>query len=203
MSEGRNFFSSKQHSKKYFLKHAFNRNCKQGDKYLDNYFLGMAILVSSLAVLTAELNLQHSHFKIENSLKLSGDVELNPRLSEMKRSFQGSLNQGNVALFGKITGRQCACNALFFSICWSVICDIWYWKFVDLDYLLVDGDKLCKSLKCHDYLNVDWLPRRTVNLDLLEENLYDSKAIYGDSFLTDVFTVSNKNTSSGCILFFV
>ena len=114
MSEGRNFFSSKQHSKKYFLKHALNINCKQGDKYLDNYFLGMAILVSSLTVLTAELNLQHSHFKIENSLKFSGDVELNPRLSEMIRSFQGSFNQGNVALFGEITGRQCACNALFF-----------------------------------------------------------------------------------------
>ena len=121
----------------------------------------------------------------------------------MIRSIQESFNQGNVALVGEITGRKCACNALIFSICWSVICDIWYWKFVDLDYLLVNADKLYKSLKCHDYLNVDWLPRRTVNLDLLEENLHDSIAIYGDSFLTDVFTVSNKNTSSGCILFFV
>ena len=41
----------------------------------------------------------------------------------------------------------------------------------------------------------------TVNLDILEENLHDSIAVYGDSFLTDVFTVSNVNTSSGSILF--
>ena len=40
----------------------------------------------------------------------------------------------------------------------------------------------------------------TVNLDISEENLHDSIAVYGDSFLTDVFTVSNVNISSGCIL---
>ena len=63
-----------------------------------------------------------------------------------------------------------------------------------------------KSLKCRDYLNVDQLPRqvkifqRVVNLDISEENLHDSIAVYGDSFLTNVFTVSNVNTSSGCIL---
>ena len=64
-----------------------------------------------------------------------------------------------------------------------------------------------KSLKCRDYLNVDQLPRqvkifeRTVNLDILEKNLHDSIAACGDSFLTDIFTASNVNTSSGCILF--
>ena len=41
---------------------------------------------------------------------------------------------------------------------------------------------------------------RTVNSDISEENLHDSIAVYGDSFLTDVFTVSNVNISSGCIL---
>ena len=41
----------------------------------------------------------------------------------------------------------------------------------------------------------------TVNLDILEENLHDSKAVYGDFFLTNFFPVSNVNTSSGCILF--
>ena len=114
--------------------------------------------------------------------------------------------QFNVALFGETAGRKCACNALF-SICWSVVRDICSWKSVDLDYILVKGDKLYKSLKCHDCLNVDQLPRqvklfeRTVNLDILDENLHDSIAVYGDSFLSDVFTVSNVNTSSCCILF--
>ena len=73
--------------------------------------------------------------------------------------------------------------------------------------ILVQGVKLYKSLKCRDYLNMDQLSRqvkiceRTVNLDISEENLHDSIAVYGDSLLTDVFTVSNVNTSSGSILF--
>ena len=58
-----------------------------------------------------------------------------------------------------------------------------------------------------DYLNVDQLPRQvklfeyTVNLDILEENLHDSIVVSEDSFLPDAFTVSNVNTSSGCLLF--
>ena len=40
---------------------------------------------------------------------------------------------------------------------------------------------------------------RTVNSDISEENLHDSIAVYGDSFLTDVATISNVNTRSGCI----
>ena len=46
------------------------------------------------------------------------------------------------------------------------------------------------------YLNVEELPHRvkiferTVNLEILEENLHDSVAVYGDSFLTDVFDIS-------------
>ena len=42
---------------------------------------------------------------------------------------------------------------------------------------------------------------RTVNLEILEENLHDSVAVYGDSFLADVFNSSNVNNSSACILF--
>ena len=165
----------------------------------------MTVLVSLLVVLTAELNLQHLNVKITSRLKLSGDIELNQGLYQIIRSVQGSFNQG-IALFGETAGRQCACNALF-SICWSVVRDICNWKSIDLDYILFEGYKLYKLLKCHDYLNVDQLPRqvkifeRTVNLDILEENLHDSIAVYGDSFLTDVFTVSNGNTTSGCILF--
>ena len=80
------------------------------------------------------------------------DVELNPESYEIARSVQGSYNQVNVALFGETAGRQCACNVLF-SICWSVVPHICNWKSVDLDYILVEGDKLCKSLKCRDYFN--------------------------------------------------
>ena len=61
-----------------------------------------------------------------------------------------------------------------------------YWKAVDLDYILVGGDKLYKSLEVQTYLNADELPKKAEILD---------------SFLTDIFDVSNANTSTGCILF--
>ena len=38
----------------------------------------MTVLISLLVVLTAELNLKHLNVIITRSLKLSGDVELNP-----------------------------------------------------------------------------------------------------------------------------
>ena len=164
----------------------------------------MTVLVNLLVVLTAASNLRHLSVIITRSWKISGDVELNSGLYEIIRSVQGSLNQGNVALFGETAGRQCACNALF-SICLSVVCDICNLK--SADYILDDDDKLHKSLNCRDYLNVDQLPRQvnifhyTVNLDIPEENIHDSMAVYGESFLNDVFTVSNLNTSSDCNLF--
>ena len=57
------------------------------------------------------------------------------------------------------------------------------------------------------YLNVDQLPRQvqicrhTANLEILEENLHDGIAVFGNSFLTDLFDSFNANNSSGCILF--
>ena len=79
------------------------------------------------------------------------DVELNPGPYEIIRPVRESFIQGNVALFGEIAGRQCACNTLL-SICCSVVHDTCNWKLVDLDYILVEGDILYKSLKisCQD-----------------------------------------------------
>ena len=99
-------------------------------------------------------------------------------------------------------------------MCWSVVRDVFFWKSVDLDYILVEGDKLYKLLefqggvKLYKLLefNVEELSRqvkifdRTVNLEILEENLHDGVAVYGDSFLTDVFNNSNVTNSSRCIL---
>ena len=41
----------------------------------------------------------------------------------------------------------------------------------------------------------------TVNLQIFDEKLHDSIAVYGDSFLTDVFNICNANNSCGCMLF--
>ena len=43
--------------------------------------------------------------KATSSLKLSGDIELNPGPYEILRSVQGSFNQGNAALFGETAAR--------------------------------------------------------------------------------------------------
>ena len=51
--------------KKYFFKHAVNRNCKHADKYLVNYFLGMTVLLTLLVVLTAKFNLQYWMLKLQ------------------------------------------------------------------------------------------------------------------------------------------
>ena len=139
------FSGGKHHSKSYFWRHAPNQNCIHGDK--DRAILRMADAVSLLLILLAKLDVQQLVvISISTSLKLSGDVESNPGLYESIRSVQGNINQGNIALFGGGTaGKQCTCNALF-SICWYVVCDVCFWKSVDLDYILVGGDKLYKLL---------------------------------------------------------
>ena len=54
--------------------------------------------------------------------------------------------------------------------------------------------------------NADHLPQqvkivqKTVNLEILQENLPDSIAVYGDSFLIDVFENAKANATTGCIL---
>ena len=164
-----------------------------GDRYLVNFLFRMIVLIS-LLVLTSEVNLHHLRdAEITKSLKFLGDLELNPGPFKTVRTVQGSFNQGNVALFGETAGRQCACNALF-SICWSVVREISFWKTINLDFILVEDDKLYKCLNFQDYLSIDQLPRQvqmfrhTVNLEILEENLHDGVAVFGDSFLNDVFS---------------
>ena len=182
------FSGGKHHSKSCFSKHAPNQNCVNGEEH--RAILRMTVVVSLLVMLLAELDVQQLVIiSISTGLKLSGDVESNPGPYEIIKSVQGSFNQGNIALFGGAAGRQCAFNALF-SICSSVVLCVCFWKLVDLDYILVEGDKLYELLPFQGYLNVEELPRqvkifeRTANLDILEENLHDSVAVYGDSFLT-------------------
>ena len=86
------------------------------------------IALISLLVLISEANLHHPHdAETARSLKLSGDVELNPGPYEIVRTVQGSFNQGHVALLGETAGRQCVCKALF-SICWLVVREISFLK---------------------------------------------------------------------------
>ena len=77
-----------------------------------------------------------------------------------------------------------------------------------MDYILVEADKFYKSLKCCDYLKCGSVAPTSKNICMyckfryITENIHNSIAIYRDSFLTDVFIVSNVNTSSGSGSFF-
>ena len=82
----------------------------------------------------------------------------------------GSFNQGN-ELFGETAGTQCACNVLY-AIFWSYFRSVSIWKKPDLDKILIEGDKVYKSLNTHSYLNVDELPR------FIETNGMISNAIF-------------------------
>eukprot|EP00111_Clytia_hemisphaerica_P017204 TCONS_00050917-protein len=77
--------------------------------------------------------------KVNYTLLLSGDVELNPG-----PSVQGSFHQGH-RRFGKTAGIQCSSNC-FFAICYAQFRKLSLWKTHDLDYVLDQGDLNFKKL---------------------------------------------------------
>lgn len=77
---------------------------------------------------------------------------------QVSKSTLGSFNQGNISRFGETAGSQCACNALY-SLFWSRTRSVQTWECSDLDMILVEGDRLYKSLNTNLHLNVDELPR--------------------------------------------
>ena len=82
-----------------------------------------------------------------------------------------------------------------------------HWVRKDLDYILVEGDNLYKSLHTSDMLSVDQLPAfvKMYNHDIpvqylrLETQL--ATLINGDSFLRDLLTTGGNNGITLCLLF--
>ena len=74
-----------------------------------------------------------------------------------------------------------------------------------LDHILINGDKLYKSLNQISLIGVDDLPRQIngfqyiADLEVKKENLYDSEACWGESFLRNILAVSSE--TSWCVLF--
>ena len=81
-------------------------------------------------------------FKVNYTLLLSGDIELNPGPQEEIKSIQGSFHQGK---FGETAGIQCSSNC-FFAICYAQLRKLSLWKTHDLDYVLNQGDLNFKNL---------------------------------------------------------
>ena len=113
------------------------------------YFTVKFLLIIVLACLLVLVHLDHSS-NILHRLTLAGHKKLNHGTNEIIRLVQGSFNQGNVVLLGETADRHCVCNILH-SIRWSIIRRICYWKAIDLDYVLVEDNKLYKSLKVQTY----------------------------------------------------
>ena len=89
--------------------------------------------------------------KVNYTLLLSGDVELNPgprtediqdipgsnpqpNLKNFKKIVLGNFNQGH-EMFGSSANKQGVTNSLF-SICWTMDRNVNIWKDFDLDYIL-------------------------------------------------------------------
>eukprot|EP00111_Clytia_hemisphaerica_P022200 TCONS_00065248-protein len=84
-------------------------------------------------------------FKVNYTLLLSGDIELNPGPPQEEiKSIQGSFHQGN-SKFGETAGIQCSSNC-FFAICYAQLRKLSLWKTRDLDYVLNQGDLNFKNL---------------------------------------------------------
>ena len=70
-------------------------------------------------------------FLIVMKLLIDGDVESNPGPTyDVTKIVKASFHQGD-PMFGVSAGMQCTCNSLF-SICWSKIIKVYYWKPCDL-----------------------------------------------------------------------
>ena len=90
--------------------------------------------------------------------QLSGDVESNPgQTYAIEKVVSGSFHQDSTT-FGTTAGMQCAWNSLF-ALCFSQVKKVFRWNIPDLDYILTEGDILCKSLGTMDLLSADELSR--------------------------------------------
>ena len=149
---------------------------------------------------------------IMNFLKLTlllqdGDVETNPgpQTFTVLKSIQGSFNQGD-AQFGETAGRQCSCNALY-AIGWSAIRRVGLWSMTDLDHILIEGDKIYKSLNSTKYLSIEDLPHtimiNSINLIMVKLNVYQYSllSVSNNSVLNELYR-NEENHGQGMILIF-
>lgn len=98
---------------------------------------------------------------------------------------QGNFHQGD-SKFGYTAGIQCSCNTLV-SICFSKFREIKYWKALDLDFILEEGDKNFKQLGLTQYPYVDQFPK----VVFIEE--YDCKVkfeLYDGEFTIDNIAIN-------------
>ena len=115
-----------------------------------------------ILILTLYVNMNMSFIKLM-SLLIDGDAESNAGpIYTILKVVQGSFNQANQK-FGCTADTQCVCITLF-SITWSAIRRVGLWNTSDFDFILNEGDKLCKGLNICTYISADQLPQ-TIDID--------------------------------------
>jgi len=121
------------------------------------------------------------------------------------KSVLGNFNQGNER-FGHTAGTQCACNALF-SIFWSNIRSVSCWTTNDLDKILIEGDRIYKSLNTQGYLSAEDRPTHIEISEIISRvnllDLYTGEAnlVEGHPFLTIPFNRFGNNNFNTCLMF--
>ena len=91
------------------------------------------------------------------SLLIAGDIESNPGPYTLNKVIEGGFHQGDKR-FGNTAGSQCMCNALW-SICYSQLKCVRYWKEWDINRILELGNDLYVTLGYTDqHLSLSDLP---------------------------------------------
>ena len=123
------------------------------------------------------------YLKVNYTLLLSGDIELNPGPATPSKCVKGSFNQADVTRFGTTAGIQCSCNALV-SIIYSRCKLINFWKTFDLDLILTEGDKNFKTLGFTESPYVDQFPKNVI----VEGQLFSLNFVnfHGEFISTDI-----------------
>lgn len=94
-------------------------------------------------------------------------------MSTFVKLIPGSFHQGNEK-FGPSSGKKCTCFSLF-SIAFSVVKNPGYWKSVDIDYIVENGDQIYKQLNLsNDYVMFTDLPRDITIMN----NLFSIEFLY-------------------------
>ena len=111
-------------------------------------------------------------------------------------------------MFGETTGIQCACNSLY-ALCWVEIKQIFQWRKLDVDHILIEGDCSYKNLGTLDMLSVDQLPgfvkilSHNIPAQYVRLETQLATLTFGNSFLRDVFRENENNASSTLTLLFM
>eukprot|EP00111_Clytia_hemisphaerica_P017724 TCONS_00052432-protein len=142
--------------------------------------------------------------KVNYTLLLSGDIELNPGPNTVEiKSVQGSFHQGNLERFGETAGIQCSSNC-FFAICYAQLRKLSLWKTHDLDYVLHQGDLNFKKLGItgqspyiEEFSKTIEIGNSTCTLDF---NIFEGYFVTGDNISVNFISEEILMQHSGAVL---